>query len=158
MKVSRKLAFIVLMALVALFAAACGGGGDDDDGGDGGLTAADAEARMEEAFEVLWTFDFDALSEYVCEAERGSLTELQTQFEEQGISELFAMVELDLSAVEYSAEVDGDTATVTLSGEMGMTMAGETQTQPISDLGFDELGMTVEDGNWVICDPNLAGG
>ena len=155
----RNLLLIVILTMIAMMVAACGGGGGDEggNGGDSGSTAP-PEDVMAEVLETVFTGQISGLTDLVCESARAEL-----EAEEAPDEVLPDGFEFDASGLEYSSEIDGDTATVTVTGEIAVTMEidGESMTQSTSvdDLGddFAAAPFVREDGEWKFCPETTEG-
>jgi hypothetical protein len=162
MTFARKFLFILLMLVIAVGVAACGGddddGGDDDASGNGDVpSAASAETRMSEALAAIFSFDAEAIGPYICEDQQAALeTALEEAVTGAGLTtDILEELSVDVSAVDWTIEVDGDTATADATGEIVLTILGQDQPQDAGELFGEPVPLTVEDGEWVICDPNL---
>ena len=145
MKSFNRITLIFALVIVALVAAACGGAG--------GTTGSPTDAAK--AFlEALTRFDVDALRSNLCEARRGDITDIETNSEA-----LAAMREVsyDFSGVTYT--YNESASTVTIGGEVIITVAGQTTPAPASSLvGSGSLPVVQEGGAWRVCPTGVLGG
>ena len=158
----RNLLLIVILTMIAMTVAACGGGGDE--GGDnGGGDAAGPEDVMRQVLESTFATDFETLATLVCEAQRAEIEDAAGAAGGDEMADALEGMEFDLSGLEFSSEIDGDTATVSVSGEMSLTMevAGEsiTESAPIDEMGgeFSAATLVREDGEWKFCPETTEG-
>ncbi|MFW5771757.1 MAG: hypothetical protein ACOCZH_00435 [Phototrophicaceae bacterium] len=149
---TRKLSVLVALLAIALAVSACGGGGN----GSGSPTDV-----VEEGISRLFEPDIDGFRELLC---ADVIADFDASMEGTDMSQmeaLFDQVDVNLSGLEYnvSDETD-DSATVTISGTLEVSVAGETQEVPVGDFltEADEIPVVREDGDWKICDTSLAGG
>jgi hypothetical protein len=133
---TKKLLFVGL--LFALILAACGGGGDD--GGD----PVGAVKNVVKAMEKL---DFEKASEYICEAEKGSLEEALGGMEELaalGI-EPSDILKLTFKDMKYEEKSKGDDkAVVRVTGSIKMDIEGD-KFKEVMKKAAEEAGETVTD-------------
>lgn len=146
MKFLRRLTIFSTLIVISIVAAACGGGGSD---------SGDPEGVAQQAFEALMTFDFDTALPLLCAEQR---TLLEAQLEGTGdmmaeMQEMMGEVEFDMSDVTYTVSDRTDTsATVTIGGDITISMEGMEFTEPAAGDGVPEtLDMVVEDGDWRVC-------
>jgi hypothetical protein len=155
MKFGRKTLALLALMMVAVVAAACGGGG----GGDTGSPEGAVEGFINAA---LGDLDFDAAAEFVC-------AELQDQVaaEAAGLEEIEASgASIDVGGLTYeTVSEDGDNATVSIGGEISVSIEieGETieQSLPLDEFAGDgggEIPVVFEDGEWKVCDTSLLSG
>lgn len=130
-----KLLTSLVVGLLILVLAACGGGGASG-------SPTDAAKGFMEAIASL---DEEAAKGYLCSAQAEAADEMTGSFDD---AEGFTM---DVSGLTYTAgEVSGNNATVTISGNIRMEMAGESNELPADTL-FPELPMVNEGGSWKVC-------
>ena len=98
----------------------------------------------------MFSGDGDALIDNICPELRGNITPemletLTASFQDNNIT-------MDTTGLAYV--FDPETQTVTVSGDIRMTLSGQTTTIPITSM-LPSLPMVQENGRWFVCvDPN----
>ncbi|HEX2618729.1 MAG TPA: hypothetical protein VHL11_01245, partial [Phototrophicaceae bacterium] len=120
--------------------AACGGGG----GGGTSGSSTDAAKGFMDAFAAL---DATKMKTFLCTAQAAAADGLSAGFSQAGVE-----TKLDASGLTYTTSESGDSATVTIAGNMKVTAAGVSQDIPVSNMFPDgKLQMTKEGGAWKVC-------
>jgi hypothetical protein len=131
-------ALIVLLLLVAMVAAACNSGG--------GGTSNTPEGATKAFFDAAFAGDAATARAQACASEQENIA---TYID--AISSSFSTVEAsaDVSGLTYTkASESGDTATVTVGGNMSVTVAGQTTEVPFEGA---EVPLVRESGAWKVC-------
>jgi hypothetical protein len=137
----KRLSVVMIAVIVlGLLLSACGGGG-------GGGGAAAAAKSFFDAFSQL---DFAKMKDLTCDAQKSALDQATQAMSSLGdAAALKELIKIDTSGLKYEEKsVEGDKATVIVSGKMKMEAMGQTQEQEINN---EELPMVKEGGAWKVC-------
>ena len=155
MKNARKFMLLIMIIVVAMTVAACGG--DDDDGGDSSASNSPEEV-VEDALESMFTGNFDNLSGLVCAEQQASLEASLGGGAGEELAAAMEGVTVDLSGLEYDADIDGDSGVVNVSGDVTTTIEMEgmdpiESVSPVTDMGEEltSAPVVLEDGEWKFC-------
>lgn len=132
-----KLMKSALFSLLAILLVACSGGGS----GDSPSTVA---RSFMEAFGRL---DVEAMRPLICTEQADQIDGLTDSLASAG------EVTIDVSNVTYEdGPVNGDNATVNMSGDIEMAAQGQEMTLPVGDMfNGGTLPMVRENGSWKVC-------
>ncbi len=130
---------MIVVIVVSSLLAACGGGG-------GGGPAAAAKTY----FDTLAKLDFAKLKDMTCEAQKSTMDEAAKAMSALGdASALKDLIKIDTSGLKFEEKsVNGNNATVVVSGKMKMEAMGQSKDQ---DVNNEELPMVNEGGQWKVC-------
>ena len=120
----RKILAVLSIAGLALMA--CGGGGG----------ASSPEDAVNGMFAAMKAGDIDAMAQYMPEDERSEITDMSDEEKEmvEGMLVMMAAIEYEIKG----SEIDGDAAVVTVE----ISFMGDTEEE--------EIGLTLENGSWVV--------
>jgi hypothetical protein len=131
---------------------------DDCTGAAAGDFPNTPEGAVEGLLTSVFTGDFETAAQYICEEQSGALDALADQFDAQGLGEILALAEIDLSGLEYEVTEDEDDTSVVIEGEIVITVMGQEDTQDAGEVfGGTAIPVVEEDGQWKVCDASLAG-
>jgi uncharacterized protein YdeI (BOF family) len=155
MKIARVLPFALIM-IVALLAAACGGGaasptatpapsgGESTPEGGGESAGGGPAAAVQGFFEALYTGG--DISPFVCST-AGVADAYQAAADASAAA--FQGAEIDVSGLTYTvSDETADSATVTVSGEIVYTVAGNATSSPFTEAAMSAVN---EGGTWKFC-------
>lgn len=131
------------LAALALALAACGGSGE-------GSPATAARAW----YEAISRLDLQAVARLTCAQERASversIEQLGPSGSETNLQTLKEVFQIDVSGVSYEERsVDGNAASVRITGVLKATASGQTQERTIDA----EVPVVKEEGAWKVCAP-----
>ena len=130
----RNFGFVIIALVLSVSMAACGGGG--------GAAAGKPEDAAKAMIDAL--FSGKDISPMVCASAKGQVDQMKTALS----SIAGAGATIDTSGLTYTASnVSGDTATVTVAGNMKITVGGNSTTS-----AFPSAPMTLKNENgWKVC-------
>jgi len=128
--------------------------------GDTSVSIFDSPTDVAKAFlEALTRFDVDTMQSNLCEARRGDMTDASMAEAREAMAVMAAMaggVSYDFSGVTYI--YNESASTVTVGGEVIITVAGQTNYAPASSLvGSGSLPVVQEGGGWRVCPTGVTG-
>lgn len=117
------------------------------------------DGAIQAFIETIFTFEFENLAMFVCEDQRALLEAALPGMDElAGMQEMLDAAEFDFSGLEYEVtDETEDSAMVTVSGELTISIFGQEQVQSADDLFGASVQVVKEGDNWVICDENAVG-
>lgn len=150
----KHLRSIFALLMIILVAAACQQGGSSGGGGGGGGSGSPEDAAKA-YFEAAFAGNADGIRTALCKAQAAQADAIASAFGSMAGAVPGVEVALDFSGLTYTVSDATDTsATVTVGGELGVTVGGASQKTPLS--GIPPLQVIVEDGAWKLC-PSDAG-
>ncbi len=135
----------LLLLCLTVVLAACASGGTPDDGNTSGTTGDSPDTVARTWFNALMSGSSADAAAVTCNAERAAF--------ESGAGEVEIPGEIDLSGVTFTVSEQTDTtAVVTMSGNMGITVSGQTVQQDIAASGVPPtVNLVREDNAWRVC-------
>jgi hypothetical protein len=118
-----------------------------------GLLGDSPEAGARDIMNSMVSGNFDQIKGRVCSAKQGEIKDEQLKEAKEQFKQVADKVKIDTSGVNFSSEVNGDTATVTVSGKIKVEAEGNSTELSIEKAPAElrKFKMVKEGGSWKIC-------